>query len=88
MRKIRNLRSGGLPNGVRIVFVKANLQGEQSCLSCIEYVFTDPRIQALGCAWEQCKEILANVGFAPDGKAKPYHTVSTLTHSYFIKISL
>jgi len=90
MRAIANNSVEGFPdsNDVRTVFVEADIQGEQSHLSCIEYVFVDPKIQALGCTREQVKEMLANVGFTPDGKAKPDHTVSTLSGGWRMKLAL
>jgi len=68
--------------------VEADIQGEQSHLSCIEYVFADEKIQALGCTREEVKEMLAKVGFVPDGKAKPDHAVSTLSGGWRMKLAL
>merc|ERR1739844_518212 len=55
MRSIANNQVEGFPdtNEVRTVFVEADIQGEQSHLSCIEYVFIDKKIQELGCTREQ-----------------------------------
>merc|ERR1719232_1687194 len=90
MRSIANNSVEGFPdsNEVRTVFVEADIQGEQSHLSCIEYVFVDPKIQALGCTKEQVREMLATVGFVPDGKAKPDHAVSTLSGGWRMKLAL
>jgi len=90
MRSIANNQVEGFPdsNDVRTVFVEADIQGEQSHLSCIEYVFVDPKIQALGCSREQVREMLANVGFVADGKAKPDHAVSTLSGGWRMKLAL
>ena len=90
MRSIANNQVEGFPdsNDVRTVFVEADIQGEQSHLSCIEYVFVDPKIQALGCTRDQVREMLANVGFVPDGKAKPDHAVSTLSGGWRMKLAL
>jgi elongation factor 3 len=90
MRSIANNQVEGFPdtNEVRTVFVEADIQGEQSHLSCIEYVFIDPKIQALGCTREQVREVLATVGFVPDGKAKPDHAVSTLSGGWRMKLAL
>ena len=41
-----------------------------------------------GCTLERVKEMLNNVGFTLDGKAKPDHTVSTLTGKCCIKLAL
>ena len=90
MRSIANNQVEGFPDTteVRTVFVEADIQGEQSHLSCIEYVFIDPKIQALGCTKEQIREVLATVGFVPDGKAKPDHAVSTLSGGWRMKLAL
>merc|ERR1719416_322454 len=90
MRAIANNSVEGFPDSadVRTVFVEADIQGEQSHLSCIDYVFVDEKIQALGCTREQVREMLANVGFVPDGKAKPDHAVSTLSGGWRMKLAL
>jgi len=90
MRSIANNQVEGFPDvdQVRTVFVEADIQGEQSHLSCIDYVFSDEKIQALGCTKEEIKEVLATVGFVPDGKAKPDHAVSTLSGGWRMKLAL
>jgi elongation factor 3 len=90
MRSIANNSVEGFPDSadVRTVFVEADIQGEQSHLSCIEYIVVDPKIQALGCTREQVREMLAAVGFVPDGKAKPDHAVSTLSGGWRMKLAL
>jgi len=90
MRSIANNQVEGFPdtNDVRTVFVEADIQGEQSHLSCIEYVFFDEKIKALGCNRDEIREVLATVGFVPDGKAKPDHAVSTLSGGWRMKLAL
>jgi len=90
MRSIANNQVEGFPDTteVRVVFVEADIQGEQSHLSCIDYVFIDEKIQALGCTKEEVTEMLAKVGFVPDGKAKPQHAVSTLSGGWRMKLAL
>jgi len=90
MRAIANNQVEGFPdtNEVRTVFVEADIQGEQSHLSCIEYVFVDEKIQALGCTKEEVRNVLSTVGFVPDGKAKPDHAVSTLSGGWRMKLAL
>jgi elongation factor 3 len=90
MRSIANNQVEGFPDtdSVRTVFVEADIQGEQSHLSCIDYVFVDEKIQAIGCTKEQVREVLATVGFVPDGKAKPDHAVSTLSGGWRMKLAL
>lgn len=90
MRSISKNQVEGFPDSseVRTVFVEADIQGEQSHLSCIEYVFIDEKIQELGCTREQVRDMLATVGFVPDGKAKPDHAVSTLSGGWRMKLAL
>lgn len=90
MRSIAQNQVEGFPDTseVRTVFVEADIQGEQSHLSCIDYVAADPKIEALGCTKEQIREVLATVGFVPDGKAKPDHGVSTLSGGWRMKLAL
>ena len=68
MRSISKNQVEGFPDSstVRTVFVEADIQGEQSHLSCIDYVFVDEKIQELGCTKEQVREMLSTVGFVPD----------------------
>jgi len=90
MRSIANNQVEGFPDSsdVRTVFVEADIQGEQSHLSCIDYVCACPKIIALGCTKEEVRGMLATVGFVPDGKAKPDHAVSTLSGGWRMKLAL
>jgi len=90
MRSIANNQVEGFPDvtEVRTVFVEADIQGEQSHLSCIDYVAVDPKIQALNIDKEEIRAVLATVGFTPDGKAKPDHAVSTLSGGWRMKLAL
>lgn len=90
MRSIANNQVEGFPDSstVRTVFVEADIQGEQSHLSCIDYVFVDEKIQALGISKDAVKEMLATVGFVPDGKARPDNAVSTLSGGWRMKLAL
>jgi len=90
MRSIANNQVEGFPDSadVRTVFVEADIQGEQSHLSCIDYICVDPKIIALGCNREDVREMLSHVGFVPDGKAKPDHAVSTLSGGWRMKLAL
>ena len=90
MRSIANNQVEGFPDvsQVRTVFVEADIQGEQSHLSCIQYVFEDPKIKELGCSIEEIREVLSTVGFRADGKAKPDHAVSTLSGGWRMKLAL
>ncbi len=90
MRAIANGSVEGFPDAseVRTVFVESDIQGEQSHLSCVEYVLADEAIKACGASREAVIETLNSVGFLPDGKAKPHHTVSTLSGGWRMKLAL
>jgi len=90
MRSIANNQVEGFPDvtEVRTVFVEADIQGEQSHLSCVDYVFADEKIQALNIEKEEVVRVLATVGFTEDGKAKPFHAVSTLSGGWRMKLAL
>merc|ERR1712151_244764 len=90
MRAIANNQVEGFPDveQVRTVFVEADIQGEQSHLSCVDYVFADEKIQAMGISLDEVRNVLSSVGFTPDGKAKPFHAVSTLSGGWRMKLAL
>merc|ERR1711937_1104927 len=73
---------------VKTVFVEADIQGEQSHLSCVDYVAVDPAIAALNLEKSKIREVLGTVGFTDDGKAKPDHAVSTLSGGWRMKLAL
>jgi elongation factor 3 len=90
MRSIANNQVEGFPDvtQVRTVFVEADIQGEQSHLSCVDYVAIDPKIQAMNIEKDKIREVLGTVGFTEDGKAKPDHAVSTLSGGWRMKLAL
>jgi elongation factor 3 len=90
MRAIANNQVEGFPDTseVRTVFVEADIQGEQSHLSCVDYVMIDEKIQALNITKEEVRQVLGTVGFVEDGKAKPDHAVSTLSGGWRMKLAL
>ena len=90
MRSIANNQVEGFPDvtQVRTVFVEADIQGEQSHLSCVDYVAVDPKIQAMNIEKDKIREVLGTVGFTEDGKAKPDHAVSTLSGGWRMKLAL
>jgi len=90
MRSIANNQVEGFPDvtEVRTVFVEADIQGEQSHLSCVEYVLFDEKIKALNIPRDEVERVLGTVGFTPDGKAKPNHAVSTLSGGWRMKLAL
>jgi elongation factor 3 len=90
MRSLANNQVEGFPDvtQVRTVFVEADIQGEQSHLSCVDYVAADAKIQAMSIDTDRIREVLGTVGFTPDGKAKPDHAVSTLSGGWRMKLAL
>lgn len=90
MRSIANNQVEGFPDTtqVRTVFVEADIQGEQSHLSCVDYVMVDPKIAAMNIPKDEVRTVLATVGFTEDGKAKPDHAVSTLSGGWRMKLAL
>ncbi len=90
MRSIANNQVEGFPDvtQVKTVFVEADIQGEQSHLSCVDYVAVDPQIAALNLDKSKIRDVLGTVGFTDDGKAKPDHAVSTLSGGWRMKLAL
>jgi elongation factor 3 len=88
MRSIANGSVEGFPDPslVRTVFVEADILGELSHLSCVDYILSDPRLA--GSSREEVLGIMASVGFRDDGKAKPNHAVSTLSGGWRMKLAL
>jgi len=88
MRAIANGSVEGFPDAadVRTVFVEADIMGELSHLSCIDYIMQDPRLQGLN--RDEVLATMATVGFTEDGKAKPFHGVSTLSGGWRMKLAM
>jgi len=90
MRAIANEQVEGFPpaSELRTVFVEADIQGEMSHLSCIDYIFMDERIEKLGCTKEEVTSVLATVGFTEEGKARPHDPVTSLSGGWRMKLAL
>lgn len=88
MRSIANGALEGFPDPseVRTVFVEADILGELSHLTCIDYIMADERLK--GCNREQVLKVMNSVGFVEDGKAKPSHPVSTLSGGWRMKLAM
>jgi len=88
MRSIANGSVEGFPDpsSVRTVFVEADILGELSHLSCLDYIMQDPRLA--GCSREDVLSVMATVGFRDDSKAKPHHPVSSLSGGWRMKLAL
>ena len=88
MRSIANGSVEGFPDPseVRTVFVEADIMGELSHLSCVDYIMEDERLKGLDRA--EVLSVMATVGFTEDGKAKPNHAVSTLSGGWRMKLAM
>lgn len=90
MRSIAEGKVEGFPDPalVRTVFVEADIMGEKSHLTCIEYVLDDDNIKKYGISAEQVEAQLNAVGFHDKGAAKPRDAVSTLSGGWRMKLAL
>ena len=88
MRAIANGSVEGFPDPaeVKTVFVEADIVGELSHLSCIDYILADENLQ--GMEREHTLKVMASVGFTADGKAKPTHPVSSLSGGWRMKLAM
>ena len=88
MRAISNGSVEGFPDAstVSIVFVVADILGELSHLSCIDYIMQDERMSAL--SRKEVTATLNSVGFTATGKAKPDEPVSSLSGGWRMKLAL
>ena len=87
MRAIANGQVDGFPpaSEVNTVFVEADIQGEMSHLSCLEYILADERIRRCGASRERVSEILSTVGFTEQMQA---NGVWTLSGGWRMKLAL
>lgn len=88
MRSIANGSVEGFPDpaDVKTVFVEADILGELSHLSCVDYIMADERLAHLG--KQEVLDTMATVGFTDDGKAKPHHPVSSLSGGWRMKLAM
>jgi elongation factor 3 len=90
MRSIANGSVEGFPDPstVRTVFVEADILGELSHLSCVDYILQDPRLSS--CSREEVLNVLNTVGFDDQGKGKanPLSGVSTLSGGWRMKLAM
>jgi elongation factor 3 len=88
MRSIANGSVEGFPDPatVRTVFVEADIMGELSHLSCVDYILQDERLAGLD--RDEVLKTMATVGFTDTGKAKPLHAVSTLSGGWRMKLAM
>lgn len=92
MKAISKNQVEGFPDSstVRTVFVEADIVGEQSHLSCYDYVLADEKIQHYGITGPQVRKILVDVGFAAEqgGGTAVDDGVSTLSGGWRMKLAL
>jgi elongation factor 3 len=88
MRAIANGSVEGFPDPaeVKTVFVEADILGELSHLSCVDYVMADERLQDI--PRDEVLRVMATVGFTEDGKAKPNNPVSSLSGGWRMKLAM
>lgn len=88
MRSIANGSVEGFPDpaDVRTVFVEADILGELSHLSCVDYVMADEKLKHM--TKEKVLAVMASVGFTEDGKAKPNNPVSSLSGGWRMKLAM
>jgi len=87
MRAIANGQVEGFPPAteVRTVFVEADIQGELSDLSCIDYIMADHRIQNAGLSREDVSPVMLSVGFT---QVMQGNGVSTLSGGWRMKLAM
>lgn len=88
---LKSIANGSLegfpdPSEVKTVFVQADVLGELSHLTCIDYVMSDPQLKGMS------KEVVLNaldaLGFNDKSPAKPTSPVHTFSGGYRIKMAL
>jgi elongation factor 3 len=85
MRAMANGELDGFPTDLRTVFVEADILGDLSHLSCLEYVFADPAIQKCGVDRADISRMLSTVGFSEKMLSDD---VSTLSGGWRMKLAL
>jgi elongation factor 3 len=85
MRAMANGELEGFPTDLRSVFVEADILGELSHLTCIEYVFADKAIQDCGVSKDDIAKMLESVGFT---QAMLTDGVDTLSGGWRMKLAL
>lgn len=88
---LKSMANGSLegfpdPSEVKTVFVQADVLGELSHLTCIDYVMSDPQLEGMD------REVVLNaldaLGFNDNSPAKPTSPVYTFSGGYRIKMAL
>ena len=94
MRAIADGSIDGFPDAdeVRTVFVEADIQGELSHLSCVNYVLESPSIKKMNATEQMVRDILKQVGFS-EGKSSGSggdcdDMISSLSGGWRMKLAL
>lgn len=94
MRAIADGSIEGFPDSeeVRTVFVEADIQGELSHLSCVNYVLESPSIKNMNATEQMVRDILKQVGFS-EGKSSGSggdcdDNISSLSGGWRMKLAL
>lgn len=88
---LKSMANGSLegfpdPTVLKTVYVQADILGELSHLSCLDYVMQDEQI--IGLSKEDVLEALNDMGFNETSPAKPSHPVHTFSGGYRIKMAM
>lgn len=88
---LKSMANGSLegfpdPSVLKTVYVQADILGELSHLSCVDYVMQDEQLKGL--SKEDVLIALNNMGFTETSPAKPSHPVHTFSGGYRIKMAM
>jgi elongation factor 3 len=88
---LKSMANGSLegfpdPTVLKTVYVQADILGELSHLSCLDYVMQDQQI--IGLSKEDVLAALNDMGFNESSPAKPSHPVHTFSGGYRIKMAM
>lgn len=88
---LKSMANGSLegfpdPTVLKTVYVQADILGELSHLSCLDYVMQDEQI--IGLTKEDVLSALNDMGFNETSPAKPSHPVHTFSGGYRIKMAM
>lgn len=88
---LKSMANGSLegfpdPTVLKTVYVQADILGELSHLSCLDYVMQDQQI--IGLSKEDVLAALNDMGFNETSPAKPSHPVHTFSGGYRIKMAM
>lgn len=90
LRAIADHRLEGFPteDELRTVFVATDIQGEDTDMLVLDYIFADPLLADSGITREQMAKTLHEVGFNPDAPADITSPVGSLSGGWKMKLAL